>query len=62
MMHDDYLNEIIHRGNELAVLEQAALVFPKKNSTGRWIVAAAFGVLLSLIPSVCSAHAFFQMI
>ena len=62
MMHDDYLNEIIHRGNELAVLEQAALAFPKKNSPVRWIVAAAFGVLLSLIPSVCSAQAFFQMI
>ncbi len=62
MMHDDYLNEIIHRGNELAVLEQAALVFPKKNAPVRWIVAAAFGVLLSLIPSVCSAQAFFQMI
>nr|MBQ4456688.1 hypothetical protein [Clostridia bacterium] len=62
MMHDDYLNEIIHRGNELAVLEQAALVFPKKNAPVRWIVAAAFCVLLSLIPSVCFAQAFFQMI
>ena len=62
MMHDDYLNEIIHRGNELAALEQAALVFPKKDSPVRWIVAAALGVLLSLIPSVCSAQAFFQMI
>ena len=62
MMRDNYLNEIIHRGNELAVLEQAALMFPKKNTSVRWIVAAACGVLLSLIPSVCSAQAFFQMI
>ena len=62
MMRDDYLNEIIHRGNELAVLEQAALMFPKKNTPVRWIVAAAFSMLFSLIPSVCSAHAFFQMI
>lgn len=62
MMHDNYLNEIIHRGNELAVLEQAALVFPKKNSHVRWVAVAAFGVLLSLIPSVCSAQAFFRMI
>ncbi len=62
MMRDDYLNEIIHRGNELSVLEQAALTFPKKNNPVRWIVAAAFSVLLSLIPSVCSAQAFFQII
>ncbi len=61
-MRDDYLNGIIHRGNELAALEQAALVFPEKNSPVRWIAAAAFGVLLSLIPSACSAQAFFQMI
>ena len=61
-MNDDYLNEVVHRGNELAVLEQAALVFPKKNSPVRWIVAAAFSLLLSLIPSVCSAQAFFHMI
>ncbi len=62
MMYDDYLNEIIHRGNELEALEQAALVFPKKNSPVRWIVAASFSLLLSLIPSVCSAQAFFQII
>ncbi len=61
-MRDDYINEIIHRGNELAVLEQAALTFPKKKSPVHWIVAAAVGVLFSLIPSVCSAQAFFQMI
>ena len=62
MMRDDYLNEIIHRGNELAVLEQAALTFPKKTSPVRWIVAAAGSVLFSLIPSVCSAQTFFQII
>ena len=62
MMRDDYLNEIIHRGNEIAVLEQAALTFPKKTSPVRWIVAAACSVLFSLIPSVCSAQAFFQII
>ena len=62
MMRDDYLNEIIHRGNELAVLEQAALTFPKKTSPVRWIVAAVCSVLFSLIPSVCSAQAFFQII
>lgn len=62
MMRNNYLNDVIRRGNELAVLEQAALAFPKKNSPVRWIVAAAFGMLFSLIPSACSAQAFFQMI
>ena len=62
MMRDQYLNEIIRRGNELAVLEQAALSIPKKSSPVRWIVAAALGVFVTLIPSVCTAHAFFQMI
>ena len=62
MMRNDYLNSVIRRGNELAVLEQVALTFPKKTFPVRWIVAAAFSVLFSLIPSVCSAQAFFQMI
>ena len=61
-MREPYLNGIIRRGNQLALLEQAALSIPEKGSPVRWIVAAACGVLLSLIPSVCSAQAFFQMI
>ncbi len=61
-MRNDYLNDVIRRGNELAMLEQAALSIPRKTSPVRWIAAAAFGVLFSLIPSVCSAQAFFQMI
>ena len=62
MMRNDYLNDVIRRGNELAVLDQAALLLPEKSSPARWIVATAFGVLCSLIPSVCFAQAFFQMI
>ena len=61
-MRDDYLTEIVRRGNELAVLEQAALSIPEKESPIRWIVAAAFGMLVTLIPSVCSAQAFFRFI
>jgi len=61
-MRDQYLNEIIRRGNELAVLEQAALSVPKKESPVRWIVAAAFGVFVTLFPSMCTAQAFFQII
>ena len=61
-MNEQYLNGIIRRGNELAILEQAALAFPKKASPFRWIVAAALGALVTLFPSVCAAQAFFQMI
>ena len=62
MMRDEYLNGIIRRGNQLALLEQAALSIPEKASPVRWIVAAAFGLFVALFPSVCSAQAFFHMI
>ena len=62
MMRDDYLNGIICRGNQLALLEQAAVSLPEKASPVRWIVAAAFGAIVALFPSVCAAHVFFQMI
>ena len=61
-MRDEYLNGIIRRGNQLALLEQAALSIPEKASPVRWIVAAAFGLFVALFPSVCSAQAFFHMI
>ena len=60
-MRDEYLNQIIRRGNELAVLEHAALSYPKNTSVIRWAVAAAFGMLVTFLPSVCTAHDFFQM-
>ena len=61
-MRDQYLDGIIRRGNELAVLEQAALCIPKKASPVRWLVAAAFGAFVTLFPSVCTAQALFQLI
>ncbi len=61
-MRNEYLNTVIRRGNELTVLEQAALALPEKESPVRWMIAAAFGILVTLFPSVCSAQAFFQMI
>ena len=61
-MRDQYLNDIIHRGNELALLERAALSAAKKESPVRWIVAAAFGMLVTLFPSVCTAQALLPMI
>ena len=62
MMRDQYLHDIMLRGNELALLEQAALPVPEKESPVRWIVAAAFGVLVTLFPSVCTAQALLPMI
>ena len=63
MMRDEYLNKIILRGNDITVLEQAALLFPRKTSAVRWAVAAAFGMLLTFLPSVCTAaHAFSHII
>ena len=61
-MRDEYLNRVIRRGNELSVLEYAAESFPKNLSVIRWAVAAAFGMIVTLLPSVCTAHAFFKMI
>ncbi len=61
-MRDEYLDQVIRRGNELAVLEQGALSAPNKAAPVRWIVAAAFGVLVTLFPSVCTAQAFFSII
>ena len=58
-MRDRYINEVILRGNELALLEQAAASFPRGVSAARWILAAAFGTLVALFPSVSSAHVFF---
>ena len=63
MVQNEYLNAVIRRGNELNVLEQAAVLYdPKHFSIIRWAVAGAFGLLVTLLPSVCTAHAFLQMI
>ena len=63
MMRDEYLNAIIRRGNELNMLEQAAVLYSSRSSSlVRWAVAGAFGLMVMLLPSVCTAHAFFQII
>ncbi len=62
-MRNEYLDKVIRRGNELNLLEQAASqAAPGRTAVVRWAVAAAFTLLMTLLPSVCSAHAFFQMI
>ena len=61
-MHD-YLSQIIRRGNELSMLEHAAVfIRPKGTSALRLAVAAVLGLLVTLLPSVCTAQAFFQII
>ena len=62
-MRDDYLDNVIRRGNELGMLEQAAAMCRSSRASGvRWAVAAALGLLITLLPSVCSAQAFIQHI
>ena len=61
-MKNEYLEQVIRRGNELNALEQAALCLPVRSSAVRWVVAAAFGLLVTLLPSAGTAHAFFQII
>ena len=62
-MRDDYLNQVICRGNELSLLDRAAACsLTEKKSTVRWFVAAGFALLLTLFPSVCSAQVFFPII
>ena len=63
MMRNDYMDRVIRRGNELELLDRAAAFCrPRKASAVRWAVAAAFCLLVTLLPSVCTAHAFFQNI
>ena len=63
MMREDYLDQVIRRGRELASLERAADSFASAgNGALRWIVAAAFGLLVTLFPSVCAAHTLLQNI
>ena len=63
MMRNDYLDQVIRRGNELSMLEQAAaLCRSRRTDAVRWAVSAAFGLLVTLLPSVCTAQAFFQNI
>ena len=62
-MRDDYLNEVIRRGNTLNLLEQASSLVPSgRFSAVRWVVAGAFGLLVTLLPSVCTAQSFLYMI
>ena len=62
-MREDYLKQVIRRGNELCILEQAAaLCNPSRSTALRWVVGAALGLLATLIPSVGTAQAFCQMI
>ena len=56
-MREDYLDQVIRRGRELAALEKAADHFVPAGGTAlRWIVAAAFGLLAALFPSVSAAR------
>ena len=61
-MNGEYMNKVIQRGNELILLEQASTYLPRKSSAVRWAVAAALGLLCTLLPSVTAAQVCFSII
>ena len=57
-MKDKYLQDVISRSNELALLDRAARLLPERSTAGRWIVAAALGLLTVLYPAFGAAQVF----
>jgi len=61
-MNREYMDQIIRRGNELVLLEQAAECIPLKSSVVRWVAAAVLGALCTLLPAVTAAQTCFSMV
>ena len=57
-MKEQYLQNVLRRAGELALLDQAAAVMPDRASAGKWILAAALGLISLLYPAVSTAQAF----
>ena len=60
-MNNTYLDQVIRRGNELNLLEQAAVCFLERSGVMRWAIAAALGLIFTLLPSVTAAQACLYM-
>ena len=60
-MNNTYLDQVIRRGNELNLLEQAAVCFLERSGVMRWEIAAALGLIFTLLPSVTAAQACLYM-
>ena len=61
-MKEQYLQNVLRRAGELALLDQAAAVMPDRASAGKWILAAALGLISLLYPAMSAAQALTQLI
>lgn len=57
-MKEQYLQNVLRRADELALLDKAAAVMPDRASIGKWILAAALGLISLLYPAMSAAQAF----
>lgn len=60
-MNNTYLDQVVRRGNDLNMLEQAAVCFPERSGVMRWVIATALGLIFTLLPSVTAAQACLYM-
>ena len=60
-MKEQYLQNVLRRADELALLDQAAAVMPDRASAGKWILAAALGLISLLYPAVSAAQVLTQL-
>ena len=61
-MKEQYLQNVLRRAGELALLDQAAAVMPDRASAGKWILAAALGLISLLYPAMSAAQTLTQLI
>ena len=61
-MKEKYLQSVLQRAGEIALLDRAAAVLPERASAGKWILAAALGIISVLYPAVSAAQAITQLI
>ena len=61
-MKEQYLQNVLRRAGELALLDQAAAVMPDRASAGKWIRAAALGLISLLYPAMSAAQTLTQFI
>ena len=61
-MKEKYLQSVLQRAGEIALLDRAAAVLPERVSAGKWILAAALGIISVLYPAVSAAQAITQLI
>ena len=61
-MKEQYLQNVLRRAGELALLDQAAAMMPDRASAGKWILDAALGLISLLYPAMSAAQTLTQLI